>query len=636
MDFIDEKYELSDEDKREVFYLFNAEESCDFTTEKYEYTEFWDINEKFCPACHREIAAEIKTYSEEHQNHLMQSLGKKQKDAFKDRSFYEIFRHKYCNCKYCGECNEKNNKIVLKQDYVLVNPGNKEHLFSNVKQNYLVCFVCSCNDFIYLPVVEDYVFLEQRQTSEDNRKIDILSFDSIKKGYSLLKNPRSRDAKAKIIKVSRNHIQDKIWFLSDHIPTKCKEKHPELGKSVCDKIGNMIRGYYEIWVELNRSCRILNGLLPKLFSFRFMGDPITQNVVSNIESIYNENPMFWSDYLKRIYTDIVIGICNLIDMDTENDTVSFFFFVNDEDLKKTDIGKKIQVLLGTCYKNSRNDYERLKNLRNKLFAHIDLDYVPTKDADELFLKLQNLPIDIPLIKKFLEILSQIFESISEYYELRIVFKLHEITTPMYSDPLIGDVNNILRKLDVYPVIKNTAHEKIKFDITKEVIEKCHKEKKELDTVKDIVKNYAVSHEGEIYVTDNKNEIGLDHEELKVLINKHVRTWIKRDNGVTPIFADDPEIMDPLIVSLNNSSILKEGLNAHILLFRYSGNSDRRIIVELRHVAKPEYQITDELMQWIQEFNADKKVCPITCFIEHQGVDIFTGVNALNGTVGIVE
>ena len=138
--------------------------------------------------------------------------------------------------------------------------------------------------------------------------------------------------------------------------------------------------------------------------------------------------MFWFDYLKRIYTDIVIGICNLIDKNTANDTISFFFFVNDEDLKRTDIGKKIDALLNTCYKNSRNDYEKLKKLRNKLFAHIDLDYLPTKDADELFLQLQNLPIDIPLIKKFLEILSQIFESISEYYELHIDFKLHEITT----------------------------------------------------------------------------------------------------------------------------------------------------------------------------------------------------------------
>ena len=172
-------------------------------------------------------------------------------------------------------------------------------------------------------------------------------------------------------------------------------------------------------------------------------------------------------------------------------------------------------MLGTYYKNSRNDYEKLKELRNKLFAHIDLDYLPTKNADELFLKLQNLPIDIPLIKKFLEILSQIFESISEYYELHIDSKLHEITTPMYSDPLIMDINNILRKLDVYPVIKNTAHEKIEFDITKEVIEKCHKEKKKLDTVKKMVKNNNIYYkENEFCFINDKNETGLDNDELK--------------------------------------------------------------------------------------------------------------------------
>ena len=267
MDFIDEKYELSDKDKRTVFYLFNAEESCNFTTEKYQYTEFCDLNEQFCPACHSEIAKEIKTYSDEHQNRLMQSLAKTQKDAFKDEAFYRCFRHKRCDHEYCSECNKK---IELKQDYVLVNPDNQQHSFSNVKQNYLVC---CCNDFIYLPVVEKDVFLEQRQTSEDNTKRYILSLDSIKKGYSLLKNPLYHDFNTKIIKVKKNDIQDKIWFLSDHIPTKCKEKHSKLGKSVYDKIGNMIRGYYEIWVELNRSCRILDGLSPSLFSFRFMGDP---------------------------------------------------------------------------------------------------------------------------------------------------------------------------------------------------------------------------------------------------------------------------------------------------------------------------------------------------------------------------
>ena len=177
---------------------------------------------------------------------------------------------------------------------MLVNPDNKQHLFSNVKQNY---FVCSCNDFIYLPVVEKDVFLEQPQTSEDNTERYILSLDRIKKGYSLLENQLYHNVNTKIIRVNKTDIQNRIWFLSDHIPMKCKEKHPELGKSVCDKINNMVRGYYEIWVELNRSYRVLDGLLPKIFSFRLMGDPLIQGVVSNIETIYNENPMFWFDYL---------------------------------------------------------------------------------------------------------------------------------------------------------------------------------------------------------------------------------------------------------------------------------------------------------------------------------------------------
>ena len=637
MDFIGENYELSDEDKRDVFYIFNPEESGCFVTKEYYYTEFLDINEKFCEVCHSEIAEEIKTYSDERQNRLMESLAKTQKDAFKDRNFHATFRHKYCNHEYCDKCNDK---IVLKQDYVLVNSDYKQHLFSNVKQNY---FVCSCNDFIYLPVVEEYVFPEQPQTSEDNTERYILSLDSIKKGYSLLKNHRYHDGNTKIIRVNKIDIQNGIWFLSDHIPIKCKEKHPELGKSVCDQINNMVRGYYEIWVELNRSYRVLEGLLPKRFSFRLMGDPLTHGIVSNIETIYNENPMFWFDYLKRIYTDIVIGICNLIDKNTENDTISFFFFINNEDLKKTDIGKKIKVLLGTCYKNNRNDYERLIELRNKLVAHIDLDYLPTKDANELFLKLQNLPIDIPLIHKFFEILSQIFETINEYYELHIDSKLHERTTTMSSDSLIRDINSILCKLDVYPVIKNTAHEKIEFDITKETIEKCHKEKKKLDTVKDIVENNKIYYkENKWYPINDKNEIGLEHDELNDLINKYVIRWGKTDNGIKiSIRPDDPEVIDPLIVSLNSNPIIKDNLNVHNVLFRYSnsryGNDrDTTIIVESRNVGSPAYQITDELIQWITDFNTEKKVSPITCFIEHRGVDNFTGVNASNGTVGIVE
>ena len=41
MDFIDENYELNNEDKRDVFYIFNPEESCDFTTKEYRNKSFW-------------------------------------------------------------------------------------------------------------------------------------------------------------------------------------------------------------------------------------------------------------------------------------------------------------------------------------------------------------------------------------------------------------------------------------------------------------------------------------------------------------------------------------------------------------------------------------------------------------------
>ena len=635
MELTDGKYELSDEDKRDVFYTFNPEEPCDFITKAYYYADFVDYNERFCQVCYNEIAEEIKTYSEEQQNSLMQSLGKKQEDAAKDRIFHTAFRHKYCNHKYCDKCN---SQIVLKQDYVLVNPNNKQHLFSNVKQNY---FVCCCNDFIYLPVVEKDVFLEQPQTSADNTERYILSLDKIKKGYSLLKNPLSPNANAKIIKVNKNDIQDKIWFLSDHIPMKCKEKHPKLKAANWNKIENMIRGYYEIWIKLNRNYSILDSLTPKTHSFQYAGDPLKWGLVSSMEAIHNENPVFWFDYRKRIYTEIVIDICNLMDKHTDNDTVSFSFYTNYGHLKGTDIAKQIEVLLEPYHddKNIPRDFKTLKALRNQLFAHTDLDYLPTKNANELFSELQNLHIDLQLIHNFLEILSRFFETISKYYELRVDFKLNEITTTMHSDLLIGDINNVLRRLDIYPVQKYTAHKRIEFDITKEIIEKCHKEKKELDTIKHVIKKYAISHKGEVYITDDKNEIGLDDEQLKVLINKHVRTWIKNDDGVTPIYADDPEINNPLIVSLNNSPILKESLNAHLLLFRYSNRNmgrDMGIIEELRNVGKPAYTITEELIQWIEDFYADKKVSPITCFIEHQGVDNFTGVNEFNGTVGIIK
>lgn len=170
---------------------------------------------------------------------------------------------------------------------------------------------------------------------------------------------------------------------------------------------------------------------------------------------------------------------------------------------------------------------------------------------------------------------------------------------MHSDLLIGDINNVLQKLDAYPLIKNTTHEKIEFHITKEVIEKCHKEKKKVDTVKKMVKNNNIYYTENMWcVINDKNETGLDYDELKELINKYVITW-ETDNGkAISIRPDDPEIIDPLIVSLNNSPILKESLNAHILLFRYSNRDMRRdmgIIEELRSVGKPAYTITEELI-----------------------------------------
>ena len=327
MNFIGENYELSDEDKREVFYLFNAEESCDFTTKEYYYTEFWDINEKFCQVCHSEIAKEIKKYSDEHQNRLMQSLAKTQKDAFKDEVFCRLFHHKRCNHKHCSECDEK---IALEQDYVLVNPDNKQHLFFNAKQNYLVC---CCSDFIYLPVIEKYVFLSPSLTNEDNIEREVTSVDRIKKGYSLLKNPLSHDTNTKIIRVNKIDIQNRISFLSDHIPMKCKEKHPKLKAPNWNKIENMIRGYYEIWVKLNRNYSILDSLTPKTHPFQYAGDPLKWGLVSSMETIHNQNPVFWFDYRKRIYTDIVIDICNLMDKPTNNDTVSFSFYTNYGHLK---------------------------------------------------------------------------------------------------------------------------------------------------------------------------------------------------------------------------------------------------------------------------------------------------------------
>ena len=67
-------------------------------------------------------------------------------------------------------------------------------------------------------------------------------------------------------------------------------------------------------------------------------------------------------------------------------------------------------------------------------------------------------------------------------------------------------------------------------------------------LKEIVKNYIVDYKDELCLIDDKNEIGLDFEQKRVLIKKHVTTWLKHDDGVVPIFQDDPEINDPLNVN----------------------------------------------------------------------------------------
>ena len=84
---------------------------------------------------------------------------------------------------------------------MLVNPDNEEHLFSNVKQNYLEC---SCSDSIYLPVIEEDIFPAPILTNEDNIEIPVFSGDRFNKGYSLLENPQYHDANTKIIRVNED------------------------------------------------------------------------------------------------------------------------------------------------------------------------------------------------------------------------------------------------------------------------------------------------------------------------------------------------------------------------------------------------------------------------------------------------
>ena len=83
-----------------------------------------------------------------------------------------------------------------------------------------------------------------------------------------------------------------------------------------------------------------------------------------------------------------------MDKPTNNDTVSFSFYTNYGHLKGTDIAKQIEVLLEPYHndKNIPHDFKTLKALRDQLLTHTDLDYLPTKNANELFSELQNLHI----------------------------------------------------------------------------------------------------------------------------------------------------------------------------------------------------------------------------------------------------
>ncbi len=59
-------------------------------------------------------------------------------------------------------------------------------------------------------------------------------------------------------------------------------------------------------------------------------------------------------------------------------------------------------------------------------------------------------------------------------------QLHKETIVLYQNLDLESSLNfqgqyILRRLDVYPIKKNTAHRRIEFNITKECIDKCYKE-----------------------------------------------------------------------------------------------------------------------------------------------------------------
>ena len=68
----------------------------------------------------------------------------------------------------------------------------------------------------------------------------------------------------------------KFGFYPSIFPRNVKKSTLNWENPFAIRLGNMIRGYYEIWVELNRSCRILDGLSPKLFHSDYGGSTNTE------------------------------------------------------------------------------------------------------------------------------------------------------------------------------------------------------------------------------------------------------------------------------------------------------------------------------------------------------------------------
>ena len=88
-----------------------------------------------------------------------------------------------------------------------------------------------------------------------------------------------------------------------------------------------------------------------------------------------------------------------------------------------------------------------------------------------------------------------------------------------------------------------------------------------------------------------------------------------------------EINDSFIVSLNGWSWVSKTIVNRSLRADQVNDSNRDPLGELlngrRQLETVGTSLQSEFVQWIKDFNADKKVSPITCFIEHQDVDNFT-------------